>query len=58
MGVTELDGAPVVHVASTLPDGAPKDVLLKPEHPRLKAFVGRFHETADMLRPFLEAAQS
>jgi ABC-type polar amino acid transport system ATPase subunit len=38
-------------------DGAPKDVLLKPEHPRLKAFVGRFHETADMLRPFLEAAQ-
>lgn len=35
-------------------DGSPHDVLLKPEHPRLKSFVNRFHETADMLRPFLE----
>ncbi len=35
-------------------DGPPKDVLLRPTHPRLKSFVGRFHETADLLRPFLE----
>ncbi|WP_119390888.1 amino acid ABC transporter ATP-binding protein [Taklimakanibacter lacteus] len=35
-------------------DGPPEQVLLHPEHPRLKQFVGRFHETADLLRPFLE----
>jgi len=35
--------------------GAPEKVLLRPEHPRLQSFVGRFHETADLLRPFLEA---
>jgi ABC-type polar amino acid transport system ATPase subunit len=35
-------------------DGPPLKVLLSPEHPRLKQFVGRFHETADLLRPFLE----
>jgi len=35
-------------------DGPPQQVLLHPEHPRLKQFVGRFHETADLLRPFLE----
>ena len=35
-------------------DGSPHEVLLRPEHPRLKQFVGRFHETADLLRPFLE----
>ena len=35
-------------------DGPPQRVLLHPEHPRLKQFVGRFHETADLLRPFLE----
>jgi ABC-type polar amino acid transport system ATPase subunit len=35
-------------------DGPPQQVLLSPEHPRLKQFVGRFHETADLLRPFLE----
>ncbi len=35
--------------------GAPEKVLLHPEHPRLKSFVGRFHESADLLRPFLEA---
>jgi len=35
-------------------DGPPQQVLLRPEHPRLKQFVGRFHETADLLRPFLE----
>ncbi len=36
-------------------DGPPKEVLLRPTHPRLKSFVGRFHETADLLRPFLES---
>ncbi len=35
-------------------DGSPQDVLLNPVHPRLKSFVNRFHETAEMLRPFLE----
>lgn len=40
---------------SVAADGSPHDVLLKPEHPRLKGFVNRFHETADMLRPFLES---
>ena len=35
--------------------GPPEQVLLHPEHPRLKSFVGRFHESADLLRPFLEA---
>jgi len=35
-------------------DGPPQQVLLHPEHLRLKQFVGRFHETADLLRPFLE----
>jgi ABC-type polar amino acid transport system ATPase subunit len=35
-------------------DGPPLKVLLSPQHPRLKQFVGRFHETADLLRPFLE----
>jgi ABC-type polar amino acid transport system ATPase subunit len=39
-------------------DGAPKDVLLRPSHPRLKSFVGRFHETADLLRPFLEGSRA
>jgi polar amino acid transport system ATP-binding protein len=36
-------------------DGPPRQVLLKPEHSRLKAFVNRFHESARLLRPFLEA---
>jgi len=40
-----------------LADGTPKEVLLHPKAPRLQAFVARFHETADMLRPFIEAAQ-
>ena len=34
-------------------DGPPAEVLLHPTHPRLQAFVGRFHETAELLRPFL-----
>jgi ABC-type polar amino acid transport system ATPase subunit len=38
--------------------GPPSKVLLHPEHPRLKSFVGRFHESADLLRPFLEARQA
>ncbi|CAM5761493.1 ATP-binding protein [Labrys miyagiensis] len=36
-------------------EGPPQQVLLHPKHERLKSFVGRFHESADMLRPFLEA---
>jgi polar amino acid transport system ATP-binding protein len=36
-------------------DGPPNDVLLHPTHERLKSFVGRFHETAALLRPFLES---
>jgi ABC-type polar amino acid transport system ATPase subunit len=35
--------------------GTPQEVLMHPTHPRLKSFVGRFHETAELLRPFLEA---
>ncbi|MCM2394691.1 amino acid ABC transporter ATP-binding protein [Rhizobium sp. S95] len=38
--------------------GPPSEVLLHPTHPRLKSFVGRFHESADLLRPFLEARQA
>lgn len=34
--------------------GPPEKVLLKPEHPRMKSFVARFHESVDMLRPFFE----
>jgi ABC-type polar amino acid transport system ATPase subunit len=37
-------------------DGPPREVLLRPVVPRLKAFVGRFHETADLLRPFISDA--
>jgi ABC-type polar amino acid transport system ATPase subunit len=36
-------------------DGPPSEVLLNPVNERLKSFVGRFHESAEMLRPFLEA---
>jgi ABC-type polar amino acid transport system ATPase subunit len=36
-------------------DGPPAEILLNPENDRLKSFVGRFHESAEMLRPFLEA---
>ena len=36
-------------------DGPPAEVLLNPVNERLKSFVGRFHESAEMLRPFLEA---
>ena len=39
-------------------EGPPSKVLLHPEHPRLKSFVGRFHESADLLRPFLEAREA
>ncbi len=34
-------------------DGPPADVLLHPNHGKLKNFVARFHDSADMLRPFL-----
>jgi len=36
-----------------LADGPPQQVLLHPDHPRLRSFVGRFHESARMLRPFI-----
>jgi ABC-type polar amino acid transport system ATPase subunit len=36
-------------------DGPPAKVLLNPTHPRLQNFVARFHESADMLKPFLAA---
>jgi ABC-type polar amino acid transport system ATPase subunit len=39
-------------------EGPPNEVLLHPTHPRLKSFVGRFHESADLLRPFLEAREA
>jgi len=34
-------------------DGTPPEILLSPSHPRLQNFVARFHEAADMLKPFL-----
>ena len=34
--------------------GPPREVLLRPEHPRLKAFVERFHETARLLKPLID----
>jgi ABC-type polar amino acid transport system ATPase subunit len=34
-------------------DGPPRQLLLHPDHPRLQSFVGRFHESARMLRPFI-----
>jgi ABC-type polar amino acid transport system ATPase subunit len=34
-------------------EGAPSEVLLNPSNPRLQNFVSRFHESADMLKPFL-----
>ncbi|MCZ4351694.1 amino acid ABC transporter ATP-binding protein [Roseovarius aestuarii] len=37
-------------------DGPANEVLLHPTHDRLKSFVGRFHETANLLRPFLESS--
>ncbi|AML50425.1 amino acid ABC transporter ATP-binding protein [Falsihalocynthiibacter arcticus] len=37
-------------------DGPPREVLLHPTHDRLKSFVGRFHESAALLRPFLEGS--
>jgi ABC-type polar amino acid transport system ATPase subunit len=39
-------------------EGPPNEILLHPTHPRLKSFVGRFHESADLLRPFLEAREA
>jgi polar amino acid transport system ATP-binding protein len=42
-----LDGGEIVA------DGPPSEILLNPTNPRLRSFVGRFHESADMLKPFL-----
>lgn len=45
--VTFLDGGEIVA------DGPPDEMLLRPSHPRLQSFVSRFHDSADMLKPFL-----
>jgi ABC-type polar amino acid transport system ATPase subunit len=37
-------------------DGPPAKILLAPSHPRVAGFVARFHESVDMLKPFLETA--
>jgi len=37
-------------------DGPPAEILLAPKHPRVASFVARFHESIDMLKPFLETA--
>jgi polar amino acid transport system ATP-binding protein len=34
-------------------DGAPRKVLIHPPNERLKAFVNRFHETAELLKPLI-----
>jgi len=36
--------------------GPPAEILLSPTHPRVASFVARFHESNDMLKPFLEIA--
>jgi len=36
--------------------GTPADILLSPAHPRVAGFVARFHESIDMLKPFLQIA--
>jgi len=47
--VVFLDGGKIVAA------GPPAEILLSPSHPRVAAFVARFHESVDMLKPFLEA---
>jgi len=34
-------------------DGPPRQVLIQPPNERLKAFVNRFHETAELLKPLI-----
>jgi ABC-type polar amino acid transport system ATPase subunit len=46
--VVFLDGGDIIA------SGPPADVLLAPKHPRVAGFVARFHESIDMLKPFLE----
>jgi ABC-type polar amino acid transport system ATPase subunit len=48
--VVFLDGGDIIA------SGPPADVLLAPKHPRVASFVARFHESIDMLKPFLETA--
>jgi len=48
--VVFLDGGQIVAA------GPPAEILLAPSHPRVAAFVARFHESIDMLKPFLETA--
>jgi polar amino acid transport system ATP-binding protein len=35
--------------------GAPAEVLMRPANERIKAFVNRFHETAELMKPLLAA---
>ena len=48
--VVFLDGGQIVAA------GPPAEILLAPAHPRVAAFVARFHESIVMLKPFLETA--
>jgi polar amino acid transport system ATP-binding protein len=34
-------------------DGPPSDILMNPPNERVKAFVNRFHQTAEMMKPFI-----
>jgi polar amino acid transport system ATP-binding protein len=48
--VVFLDGGTIIA------DGPPAQILLAPAHDRVASFVARFHESIDMLKPFLETA--
>jgi polar amino acid transport system ATP-binding protein len=39
-------------------DGAPHDILLSPPDARVAGFVNRFHATAELMRPLLEAGST
>ncbi len=34
-------------------DGPPADVLIRPPNERIRAFVNRFHETAELMKPLM-----
>ncbi|MCL4140158.1 UNVERIFIED_CONTAM: hypothetical protein GTU68_016930 [Idotea baltica] len=35
-------------------DGPPSDILMNPPNERVKGFVNRFHQTAEMMKPFIK----
>jgi polar amino acid transport system ATP-binding protein len=35
-------------------EGTPQEVLLHPTNERVRAFVNRFHATAELMRPLLQ----